>query len=81
MLPLSLGPQLYVISVGGIRFFKEKLPGKVKFNEMYVICSICYSDIGHYAEKLLVWHCPTRVVVYLVHPDLPDPHMQIVHIC
>jgi len=47
---------------------------------MCIICLICYSDIRHYAEKLLAWHCPTRVVVYLMHPDLSDPHMESVHI-
>lgn len=61
----------------------KKTSCKIKFNEMCIICLICYTDIWHYAEKLLAWHCSTRVVVYLmylVHPDLPDPHMQIVHI-
>jgi len=47
---------------------------------MCTIWSFCYSDIWHYAEKLFAWHCPTSVIVYLVHPDLRDPHMQIVHI-
>ena len=80
MLPLFLGPQLCVISVDGIRFCLKNTSRKVKFNETCIICSICYSDIWHYAEKLLAWHCPTMVVVYLVHLDLPDPHVQIVHI-
>lgn len=58
----------------------KKTSGKAKFNEICIICSLCYSDMLHYAEKLLAWHCPTRVIVYLVHPDLPDTHVQIVHI-
>jgi hypothetical protein len=47
---------------------------------MCTIWSLCYSDLWHYTEKLLAWHCPTRVIVYLVHPHLPDTHMQVVQI-